>query len=110
MLKSDLQIQGDTLTERNRKPTEKESIYSQQVLFNKSKRMLTRLKGISVIIRNSAESGFHLRILSEEFSRYHDLIKLLLDIHKKYHSRLNDKQQELDHHWSKNLTIIGLTR
>ena len=92
ILKSDLQRQGDAVAKRNRKPTEKELFYSQQVLLDKRKR-------ISGNIRNSIESGLHLRTISKQFSWSHALMKLFLHIHREYDSRLNDKEQKLDNHW-----------
>ena len=51
------------------------------------------------IIKNLIESGLHVRTISEEFNQSHDFMKLVLDIHREYHSKLNDKKQELDDHW-----------
>ena len=38
MLKSDLQMEGKSVTKKNRSSTEKTLIYSQQVLFNEGKK------------------------------------------------------------------------
>ena len=61
--------------------------------------MLNRLERMSRNIRNLIDSGFQVRTVTEEFSQYQDLNKLFLDLHKEYHSKLEDTEQAADDLW-----------
>ena len=50
-------------------------------------------------IINLIESRLHVRTKSEEFSQHRDFVKLFLNIHREHHTKVGDKEQELDDGW-----------
>ena len=80
----------DGITKRSRKQTEKGLAYSLQVLFEKRKRLLSRLQRKSENINALIQGRLNVRKVNEEFNQYDDLLKLLLDTHYHYHSKLED--------------------
>ena len=83
---------------RNRKQTEKGLAYSLGILFDKRKRLLSRLERKSENIIGLMEK-LNVRAISEEFKQYEDLLKLFLDVHYEYHGKLEESQQEADDFW-----------
>ena len=75
---------------RNRKQTEKGLAYSLGILFDKRKRLLSRLERKSENINGLMEKKLNVRAISEEFKQYDDLLKLFLDVHYEYHGKLEE--------------------
>ena len=65
---------------RNRKQTEKGLAYSLRILFDKRKRLLSRLERKSENINGLMEKKLNVRAISEEFKQYDDLLKLFLNV------------------------------
>ena len=84
---------------RNRKQTEKGLAYSLGILFDKRKRLLSRLERKSENINGLMEKKLNVRAISEEFKQYDDLLKLFLDVHYECHGKLGESQQETDDFW-----------
>ena len=61
-----------------------------QILFEKRKRLVTRLQRISDNINALIQIKLNVRTVKEEFNQYHDLLKLFLDSGYQYHSKLED--------------------
>ena len=61
-----------------------------QILFEKRKRLVTRLQRISDNINALIRIKLNVRTVKEEFNQYHDLLKLFLDSGYQYHSKLED--------------------
>ena len=80
----------DEITKKSRKQTEKGLAYSFQVLFEKRKRLPSRLQRKSENINALIQGRLNVRKVNEEFNQYDDLLKLLLDTHYQYHSKLED--------------------
>ena len=82
----------DGITKRSRKQTEKGLAYSLQVLFEKKKRLLSRLQRKSKNISTLIQSKLNIRTVNEEFNQHDDLLKIFLDTHYQYHGKLEDFQ------------------
>ena len=65
---------------RNRKQTEKGLAYTLRILFDKRKRLLSRLERKSENINGLMEKKLNVRAISEEFKQYDDLLKLFLNV------------------------------
>ena len=89
----------DGITRISRKQTEKGLAYSLQVLFEKRKRLLSRLQRKSENINTLIQSKLNIRTANKEFNQYDDLLKMFLDTHYQYHSKLEDSQQIEDGNW-----------
>ena len=63
----------DGITKRSRKQTEKGLAYGLQVLFEKRKRLLSRLQRKSENINTLIQSKLNVRTANEEFNQYDDL-------------------------------------
>ena len=61
--------------------------------------MLSRLQRKSENINTLIQSNLNVRTVNEEFNQYDDLLKMFLDTHKQYHSKLEDSQQIEDGNW-----------
>ena len=83
-------------TVRPGKQTEKGLVYSLEILFNRWKRLLSRLQRKSENIRNLMEDKFNVRAVSEEFKQCDDLLKLFSEVQGEYHGKLDDGQQKAD--------------
>ena len=80
----------DGITERSRKQTEKGLAYNLQVLFEKRKRLLSRLQKKADNINTLIQSKLNVRTVNVEFNQYDDFLKLFLDAHYQYHNKLED--------------------
>ena len=89
----------DGITKRSRKQTEKGLAYSLQVLFEKRKRLLSRLQRKSENINTLIQSKLNVQTVNEEFNQYDDLLKMFLDTDYQYRSKLEDSQQIEDGNW-----------
>ena len=89
----------DVITKRSRKQTEKGLAYSLQVPSEKRKRLLSRLQRKSENINDLIQRSLSVKMVNEEFNQYDDLLKLFLDTHYQYHSKLKDFQQIKDDNW-----------
>ena len=89
----------DAITKRSRKQAEKGLAYSLQVVFEKRKRLLSRLQRKSANINALMQSSLNVKTVNEEFNQYDDLLNLFLDTHYQYHSQLKDFQQIKDGNW-----------
>ena len=61
--------------------------------MEKRKRLLSRLQKKSENINELIKSRLNVRTVNQEFNQYDDLLKLCLDTHYHYHSKLEDSQQ-----------------
>ena len=61
--------------------------------------MLSRLQRKSVNINTLIQIKLKVRTVNKEFNQYDDLLKLFLDTHCQYHSKLEDSQQIEDGNW-----------
>ena len=78
---------------------EKGLAYNLLVLFEKRKRLLSRLRRKSENINALIQSRSIVRTVNEKLNQYSDLLKLFLDTHYQYHSKLEDSQQIEDGNW-----------
>ena len=51
------------------------------------------------LLRACSDTRLNVETINEEFNQYGDLLKLFLDTHYQYHSKLEDSQQIEDDNW-----------
>ena len=70
-----------------------------KVLFEKIKTLLSRLQRKSGNINTLIQSKLNVGTVNEKFNQHDDLLKMFLDTHYQYHSKLEDSQQIEDGNW-----------
>ena len=89
----------DGITKRSSKQIEKGLANNLKALFEKRKRLLSRLQRKSENVNTLIQIRLNAGTVNEEFDQYDDLLKLFLDTHYQHHRKLEDSQQIEDGNW-----------